>query len=148
MAGIYKLGGRLGGREWVARDAIRYVSPQTVKAKAAVSRGAVFIRVLNPPVAKDVATRFEALAQQWQEETRHLSSITQIVLNSAYQQLIGLGPAALPLIFQKLLHGPHHWFWALNAITGENPVAAEDVGNLPRMREAWIRWGRDHGYVE
>jgi hypothetical protein len=38
-----------------------------------------------------------------------------------------------------------HWFWALKAIAGVDPVAPEDRGRVEAMREAWLRWGREQG---
>ena len=31
-----------------------------------------------------------------------------------------MGKQALPLIFEELRRKPNHWFWALNAITGQD----------------------------
>jgi hypothetical protein len=90
--------------------------------------------------------RFEALATQWRRETRHLSLMNDIVLNSAYQQIIGMGKPAIALILKDLKQQPEHWFWALRSITGENPIRPEDRGRLPQMTEAWLEWGRQHGY--
>ncbi len=101
-----------------------------------------------PDVTHDVAARFNQLADTWTQETLRLSSITQIVLHPAYQQIIGMGPGALPLIFARLADEPGHWFWALNAITGENPVPAEDLGNISRMSEVWMGWAQARGFVE
>ena len=93
-----------------------------------------------------VEPRFRELVRQWKEGTRFESSSTAIVMHPAYQQIIGLGREALPLIFLELRQGPDHWFWALRAITGENPIPAEDRGKLPRMTEAWLKWAEHHGY--
>ena len=94
-----------------------------------------------------IADRFNKLATEWQEETQYLSSTTQIVLHPAYQQIIGLGPAALPLIFQRLGDAPQHWAWALRAITGEDPTSTDDLGNMRAIREAWLGWARSHDYL-
>jgi hypothetical protein len=94
------------------------------------------------------AQRFARLARRWQDETWMLSSTTQRVLHPAYQQIIGMGRDAIP----HLLHGldqrdPEHWFWALAAITGEDPVPPEDRGNVRRMADAWLGWARRQGYL-
>jgi len=89
---------------------------------------------------------FPALAEEWSRETAPLSSVTEIVLHPAYQRIIGMGRAALPLILAELARQPDHWFWALRAITGENPVAEDDSGNLLRMRDAWVRLGQERGW--
>jgi hypothetical protein len=100
----------------------------------------------SPSVPLALLHRFEALATQWRRETRHLSLMNDLVLNSAYQQIIGMGKPAIVLILQDLKQQPEHWFWALRAITGENPIRPGDRGRLPQMTEAWLEWGRQHGY--
>ena len=96
----------------------------------------------------DIERRFEELAAAWKSETQYTSSLTEIVTHPAYQQIIGLGRAALPLILKDLKHEVNHWFWALRALTGENPVQEEDAGKLPRMVAAWVNWGLDHGHLQ
>ncbi|MCS6976086.1 MAG: hypothetical protein NZM31_03620 [Gemmatales bacterium] len=90
--------------------------------------------------------RFADLVRQWKEATRFTSSITEMAMHPAYQQIIGMGREALPLIFEELRREPDHWFWALRAITGEDPVAPEDRGKLSAMTAAWLRWAEEHGY--
>lgn len=90
--------------------------------------------------------KFQSLAHQWRQETRHLSLMSDIVLNAAYQQIVGMGTPAVPMLLQELKKRPDHWFWALRSITGENPVSSDDRGHLSKMAEAWLRWGREHGY--
>jgi hypothetical protein len=95
----------------------------------------------------DITTRFMKLAEEWRQETAVISSSTEIAMHPAYQQIIGLGPAAVPLILQELEKRPGHWFWALKAITGADPVKPEDRGRVSRMTRAWLEWGRAEGYV-
>ncbi len=91
--------------------------------------------------------QFQRLVAQWRNECQLLSSTTAKAMHPAYQQIIGLGPEALPLIFKELSERQGHWFWALKSITGEDPVSAADAGNVPRLAEAWLHWGREHGYL-
>jgi hypothetical protein len=58
-----------------------------------------------------------------------------------------MGPAAVPLILREMQREPDHWFWALRAITGEDPVARADAGNIERMTQAWLRFGEERGYL-
>jgi hypothetical protein len=67
-------------------------------------------------------------------------------LHSAYQKIIGLGAAAVPLLLAELRREPDDWFWALHAVTGADPVPEANRGNLPAMTEAWLQWGREKGY--
>ena len=75
------------------------------------------------------------------------SSISDMVLHSAYQRIIGVGVEVLPLIMKELQDDPDHWFWALHSITEDDPVPEESRGNLAEMTEAWLAWGLIHGYV-
>lgn len=90
--------------------------------------------------------KFQNLTAQWRRETRHCSLISDIVLNTAYQQIIGMGNPVVGLILQDLKQQPDHWFWALRSITGKNPIQLEDRGRLPQMAAAWLAWGRQNGY--
>jgi len=58
-----------------------------------------------------------------------------------------MGPKAVPLIFAELQHEPDHWFWALEAITGENPVPKRSVGDIEASARAWVEWGRRSGLL-
>ena len=60
--------------------------------------------------------KFANLAAQWRQETRHLSLISDIVMNMAYQKIIGMGTPVVELILQDLKRQPDHWFWALRSI--------------------------------
>ena len=91
--------------------------------------------------------RFSSLEKEWKESTSMLSSITEIVMHPSYQQIIGMGPTAITLILLSMSREPHHWFWALSAITGENPVPIEHRGKIKQMTEAWMGWGKKHLYL-
>lgn len=94
-----------------------------------------------------VGDRFDALATQWRAETGDLSSTTKRILHPAYQQIIGLGPTAVPVLLRELEHRPDHWFHALRAITSADPVRPEQRGDLDAMAGAWVEWGRSQGYL-
>lgn len=85
--------------------------------------------------------------RKWINEVRYESSTTRIVMNHNYQQIIGLGPEVVPLIIQQLKEKPNYWFWALETITGENPVSPIQRGNIREMRNAWLEWGRRKDYI-
>ena len=92
-------------------------------------------------------SKFRELTEEWKKDTKFLSSISQIAMHPAYQRIIGMGSEVLPLILRRLSRKPDHWFWALEAITGENPVPESSQGRLGEMAEAWLDWARSHGYV-
>ena len=88
---------------------------------------------------------FNALTQQWRDATQYLSSVHAIVLHPAYQKIIGMGERAIPYILKELDTDQGLWAWALNSISGENPVPPEDAGNMARMADAWRAWGSRRG---
>jgi hypothetical protein len=67
-------------------------------------------------------------------------------MNHAYQQIIGMGEPAIPLILDEFERRPSHWSWALTAITGDDPVPESARGRLKEMAAAWLQWGREKGY--
>ena len=87
---------------------------------------------------------FEALSEQWQRETRHLSQIAKKVLHPAYFRIIGMGEPVIPLLLEALRDRPAHWFTALKATANFDPVTAGS--NPSATREAWIKWGKSKGY--
>ncbi len=100
-----------------------------------------------PPDTAGLRKRFDALAKKWQRESQTMSSVTQMAMLPSYQQIIGLGSAAVPLILERLRQEPGHWFWALRAITRENPVPQKHAGRVRDMANDWIRWGRKNGFL-
>lgn len=103
-------------------------------------------RILYRGEAAKTEKLFSELANQWRRETGHMSIMSDMILHPAYQRIIGMGIDVVPLILRELSQEPGHWFWALKSITGANPVKPEDKGRVKKMAEAWLDWGRQHGY--
>lgn len=102
------------------------------------------------PISTQLAnpeTRFLGLKTQWETDTAILSSATEIALHPAYQKIIGMGHTAIRLILVEMKKRPGHWFWALKSITGEDPVLPEQRGRIKEMTQAWLHWGKEHGYL-
>ena len=97
---------------------------------------------------EDVALerRFRALEAQWQDDVGMLSSSTEIINHRAFQAIIALGPAVVPFMLRDLAQRPRLWVWALPRITGENPIPDDVGGDVGRMSELWLRWGRARGW--
>lgn len=105
--------------------------------------------LLNAPASEtaDVAAEFRRLKEWWNREIAYLSNMNQIVRHPAYQAVIALGPAVVPILLRELETDPHWWFEALRRITGENPAQPDDRGDLRRLSAVWLRWGREHGAI-
>ena len=98
--------------------------------------------------ASILEAEFKDCAATWKRDTGHLSVAGQIAKHHAYRRIIDMGEPAIPLILRDLREKPNHWFLALSAIANEAPeVPEEDKGNMQAISEAWIRWGKDKGYI-
>lgn len=117
--------------------------PRTEKDKSIEDLGKFDWSPLHDPNE----SRFKELTSQWQTDTAASSSITEKSMHPAYQQIIGMGTKALPYIFSELKSAPHHWFWALRAITGKDPVKPEHRGNLKAMSEDWLAWREETEFL-
>jgi hypothetical protein len=107
-------------------------------------------RHLQEPITNrepSLEERFRELAEIWREETGHMSSAVSASMHPTYQRIIGMGPAAVPLLLRDMAETKSHWFWALSAITGENPVRKEDRGRVNKMVAAWLGWGQRRGML-
>src|SRR5262245_34606634 len=85
---------------------------------------------VNTKQPNTLASQFTALAAEWKAATALLSSSTAISNHPAYRAIIALGTPVVPLILRDLEQEPAHWFEALQAITGEDPVPADDWGKI------------------
>jgi len=94
---------------------------------------------------QELEQTFRVLVEQWREDTMLLSSIEKKVIHPAYQRIIGLGRQVVPLILHELQARPSYWFWALTAITGEDPTQPGD--NVRKAVAAWVQWSEQHGYT-
>ena len=96
----------------------------------------------------ELEREFSRLIEEWRAATVFSSSLTEISAHLAYQRIVGMGRAALPMIFRELATEPDHWFWALKAITGCDPVPSTHRGNIALMAADWLAWGRSQGFVQ
>lgn len=100
-----------------------------------------------------IKQRFKELAQRWDEETLDLSSLKEILSHEDYLAIIALGPPVLPFLFAELAQRPNFWFTAISSILRANNEYVEVVdeaayGNLQKMTDAWLEWGKEQGYLD
>ncbi len=124
----------------------------TVKEAQAPSGTAAPPFILAPPStsstypdnADDIESRlFTRLVKQWHEERGITSSLSKMFNCSSYQQIIEMGDRAVPLILERLKQegeNPDHWYAALEAITGEDPVPEDAYGDTVLIAKAWLSW--------
>ena len=89
---------------------------------------------------------FRDLVMVWKRERGPYSSSAQLAEHPAYQQIIGMGANVVPLVLAELERVPDHWFRALHALTGADPVPPACRGNIRAMADAWLCWAREQGY--
>jgi len=97
----------------------------------------------SPPLEE----RFSVLADKWSHDTAHISSVTDLINDQSYQQIINMGTEALPYLLGDLDRNKRFWFPALASITGLRPFDTKDMGNYQLMAQAWLRWGRRRGLI-
>ena len=96
-----------------------------------------------------ITRKFRRLSRTWKKETRFVSNVTTKAMHVAYQKIIGMGKAVVPLILADLRdNGPNDWFWALHVLTDANPIKERMAGDMQAMTEAWLGWGRREGYLD
>ena len=91
--------------------------------------------------------RFRELAERWEKETFFMSNSKHMIEHPAHQEIVRMGEPAIPLILERMQSHGGHWFYALYQITGVNPIAPEDRGNIPAMEASWIEWGNRNGFA-
>lgn len=97
--------------------------------------------------------RFNDLADQWRKEVGYKSSLRKIVFSRAYLAIVLMAvdddrhrKLVTRFILEELRDKGGHWFWALHAITGATPAQFGD--SISAVRDAWIEWGKSHGYLK
>jgi hypothetical protein len=58
-----------------------------------------------------------------------------------------MGEKALPYILRELSKKDEDWYWALKAISREDPVPSEHRGERSVMRQLWLEWGKAKKYA-
>jgi hypothetical protein len=96
--------------------------------------------------AESMDQKFKRLAAVWLAETAYVSSSSDLVGHPAFQEIVGMGMVVVPLVLRELENRTGHWHRALKRITGADPVPPADRGNIEKATEAWLRWGKEHGY--
>lgn len=93
-----------------------------------------------------LAEAFSCLLQEWNRDTMASSSPTQWWFHPAYQEILGMGPAALPLIMMEFEKNPARWTYALKNLARKD--AAEGAKDVDEMKAAWRRWSKDFREVQ
>ena len=95
----------------------------------------------------EIEARFAQLVKMLEPEIWVRSNSATAAQHPAYQEIIAMGESALPLILCQMEECTAHWFPALCAITGADPVPEEMRGKVEEIKAVWQQWGRERGYL-
>lgn len=112
----------------------------SVPARALVSR----MRELL--IQADIAQQFRILMSRWKSETMAMSSSTDICNHEAYRGIVALGERAIPPVLKELEAGELRLLSVLREIKGD--VVFDNVDSVETLASAWLRWGRELGYLD
>ncbi|MES2213853.1 MAG: hypothetical protein V4465_00460 [Patescibacteria group bacterium] len=95
----------------------------------------------------ELELRFNDLEVMWKKDTEETSSIREIITHPAYEEIMRMGEEAVPFILRSFQKEIDHWAPALMTIVQVNPVPRESAGKMEKIRDAWIKWGRENRYI-
>ena len=86
---------------------------------------------------------FNSIKEMWWSETKNISIPSEKYKNKYYQEIINFGKNIIPYLLEDLDTPNGDWIYALNKITGENPVKSENIGQFHKMKQDWINWSKN-----
>ena len=105
------------------------------------------IPTTSAPPVETLQQRFDRLATVWLKETAVLSSPERTMAHPAFEEIVGMGEAAIPCILRVMGNSEGYWFLALGEIAGEQPFPPAIAGKVELIERAWFDWARGKGYV-
>lgn len=131
-----------------AVEGLRFTPPVSVERSSREAIARVREHLAAPARSGHITLErlFQQLVAEWHEDTRFQSSTDVLAAHPSFLRIIGLGHRILPLVLSSYSRELDHWYLALRPLTGVDPVPESDLGDLDRMREAWLAWARHEGY--
>lgn len=90
--------------------------------------------------------RFFDLREEWVRSIARSSSTSHDLQHPAFKHIVTLGKAAIPLLLDDMSRHRTHWFEALEAISGAQPVPEDHFGDIDAMIGDWTEWARNQGW--
>jgi hypothetical protein len=142
-------------REWYEHESWAQAQAKeelsAVRAQTQFGEALATARVTVQPLTEPLKERFRELAENWDQETRYLSSPTQRMEHPSYQAILGLGrenkAEIVCLLISDMQQNERPWFWALSYLTGENPISRVDAGRMDKMIASWTTWAKNKGLL-
>lgn len=94
-----------------------------------------------------LAGRFDELRARWLRKVQFSSGGFGDLDDPDFQGILALGEDIVPWLVEDQLNNHVHWFDALEAITGAQPVPEEHYGDIDAMAEDWRAWAMENGWV-
>jgi hypothetical protein len=113
-------------------EAIKEIAAQALPQKTRADKKELFYEYLN----------------KWRVETSLKSNPRDIILNTNYQLIIGLGEEILPVLLEEIKTKPTNLFHALKMISRADPTTNEDRKDILKMVDSWLTWGRNQGLIK
>lgn len=96
--------------------------------------------------ASELEEEFTQRADRWHKETSFQSSLGAKFMHDDYQTIMAMGQPVIPLILARLKTKREHWFWALKHLAKED--VADGAETPSAAAKAWLKWGKDQGYID
>lgn len=94
------------------------------------------------------AKRFARLASDWLRETGLTSSPSKRFSHPSFLRMLAMDRhVVVPLLLRSVEREPSPLVDALAFFAEDDPVPDEDAGDLRAMSAAWLKWGKDHGFL-
>lgn len=97
---------------------------------------------------KSLKEHFEILKNLWLEETKMSSNVYMTLKHPAHLSILNLGIEIIPFLLEDLQEHNNHWFYTLSIITGENPIMPESLGDIEKISDDWIEWGKSKNFID
>ena len=95
--------------------------------------------------------KFNALTNQWYEETGMLSNPTSICKNEHCQAIVAMGEHVIPWMLEDMRDNNRSmWCFVLRQMIkdGGIHVEQEDRGVVYKIKTLWLEWGMEQGLID
>ncbi len=93
--------------------------------------------------------RFNRLVRELERGTAALSSPQQVTSYHAYKKLVRMGKKIIPFVLEKYVDS-YSWHYGalLRDISNEDPIPRDHYGKSKWIRDDWLKWGENKGYIK
>lgn len=94
---------------------------------------------------------FDSLVTELDTQCAGLSTSKKMLNHPIYSKLLELGASALSLVLYRLQHGDNSrcLYGILRAAEKNGPTIPDcDIGNIEKVKNHWLQWGKEKGYIE